>query len=114
MKTTLHAAVLIAPVLGQISDPLRYVDPLIGSSNGGAGSRKVFYDRQFDTLLSSVQEMSSPAPLCLMVWQKRPQILIVSPIRAGLPLMGVMLRGKQVESEYESIDLKLLLILPMD
>ena len=35
MKNILQATLLIAPVLGQISDPLRYVDPLIGSSNGG-------------------------------------------------------------------------------
>lgn len=42
MKTILHATLLIAPVLGQIADPLEYVDPLIGSSNGGTGSKDVF------------------------------------------------------------------------
>ncbi|KAI7486434.1 glycoside hydrolase family 92 protein [Hortaea werneckii] len=35
MKSVSHLIPLLTPVLSQISDPLRYVDPLIGSSNGG-------------------------------------------------------------------------------
>lgn len=109
MKNLSHLIPLVTPVLSQIPDPLRYVDPLIGSSNGGTASLDVFFDQSYEDLLILVQEMSSPAPLCLMVWRKRRPILIAYPTRAGLLRMGVMLLGKQVESEDESIDLELLL-----
>lgn len=109
MKSVSHLIPLLTPVLSQISDPLRYVDPLIGSSNGGTASLDVFFDQSYEDLLIIVQEMSSPAPLCLMVWRKRRPILTASRTRADLLLMGVMLLGKQVESEDESIDLDLLL-----
>ena len=35
MQFIWHSALFVTPALGQILDPLKYVDPLIGSSNGG-------------------------------------------------------------------------------